>query len=62
MSRWTWLQDDGSVVGKTFHLNADATSFTMEDNRILLPPAYANATEKDQTICERHIWNDTDGA
>ena len=62
MSRWTWLQKDGSVTGKTFHLNADATSFTMEDNRINLPADYLNETEKDQTICERHLWNDADGA
>jgi hypothetical protein len=61
MSRWTWLQKDGSVMGKTTRLNADATSFTMEGNRLILPPEYANKTEKDQTICERHIWNDADG-
>ena len=61
MSRWTWLQKDGSVTGKTTRLNADATSFTMEDNRINLPPEYANETARDQTICERHIWNDADG-
>jgi photosystem II stability/assembly factor-like uncharacterized protein len=61
VSRWTRLQPDGSVVGKTVHLNADATSFTMEDNRIVLPKQYANETKGDQTICERHIWNDDDG-
>jgi photosystem II stability/assembly factor-like uncharacterized protein len=61
VSRWTRLQPDGSVVGKTVHLNADATSFTMEDNRIVLPKQYANETKSDQTICERHIWNDDDG-
>lgn len=61
MSRWTWSQPDGSVLGKTWRLNADATSFTMEDNRINLPPQYANEAKSDQTICERHIWNDADG-
>ncbi len=61
ISRWTRLQADGSVVGKTVHLNADATSFTMIDNRINLPKQYANETQRDQTICERHIWNDADG-
>ena len=61
MSRWTWLQKDGSVTGKTVHLNADATSFTMEDNHINLPAEYLNETAKDQTICERHVWNDADG-
>ena len=61
VSRWTWLQPDGSVVGKTVHLNADATKFEMFDNKIVVPPAYANESDKDQTICERHIWNDADG-
>lgn len=61
ISRWTRLQPDGSITGKTMHLNADATSFTMEDNRIILPDPFANETPKDQTICERHIWNDADG-
>ena len=61
VSRWTRLQPDGGIAGKTVHLNADATSFTMEENRIVIPIAYANETEKDQTICERHIWNDADG-
>lgn len=61
ISRWTWLQPGGVQTGKTVHLNADATSFTMEDNRIHLPAAYADETEKDHTICERHIWNDADG-
>jgi photosystem II stability/assembly factor-like uncharacterized protein len=61
VSRWTRLQPDGSVVGKTVHLNADATKYEMIDNRIVLPKEYANETERDQTICERHIWNDDDG-
>ena len=61
MSRWTRLQPDGSVSGKTVHLNSDATRFTMHDNRILLPKEYANATDRDQTVCERHLWNDADG-
>lgn len=61
VSRWTWLQPDGTVRGKTVHLNADATEFTMTDNRIVLPRQYANETQRDQTICERHIWNDDDG-
>jgi hypothetical protein len=61
MSRWTWLQPDGALSGKTVHLNADATSFTMEDNRLHLPAAYTDLTDKDHTICERHIWNDADG-
>jgi hypothetical protein len=61
MSRWTRTQPDGSVVGKTVYLNADATEFTMVDNRIVLPKEYTNESEGDQIICERHIWNDDDG-
>lgn len=61
VSRWTWLQTDGSVRGKTVCLNAEATSFTMADNLIVLPKQYANETKNDQTVCERHIWNDDDG-
>ncbi|HYF35657.1 MAG TPA: hypothetical protein VD994_10235, partial [Prosthecobacter sp.] len=60
-SRWTWLQPDGSILGKTFHLNADATAFTMTDSRIHLPKEYSNETKADQIIVERHIWNDEDG-
>ena len=61
VSRWTRLQPDGSVTGKTVHLNADATSFTMMDNVINLPKHYADEVPTDHTICERHIWNDADG-
>lgn len=61
MSRWTRTQEDGTVVGKTVRLNADATRFTMTDNRIILPQKYTNESKGDQIICERHIWNDADG-
>ncbi len=61
MSRWTRLQPDGRVVGKTVRMNADATNFEMIDNEIRLPKEFTNETEKDQTVCERHIWNDDDG-
>jgi len=61
VSRWTRLQPDGSITGKTVHLTADATSFTMMDNVINLPKQYADEVPTDHTICERHIWNDADG-
>ena len=61
MSRWTRTQPDGRVVGKTVHLNADATSFEMIDNEIRLPKEFTNEAKDDQIICERHIWNDDDG-
>lgn len=60
VSRWTRTQPDGAVVGKTVHLEADATRFTMSDNRIVLPKEYTNESAGDQIICERHIWNDDD--
>ena len=61
VSRWTRTQPDGRVVGKTVHLNADATSFEMIDNEIQLPKEFTNEAKGDQIICERHIWNDADG-
>jgi hypothetical protein len=61
VSRWTRTQPDGRVTGKTVHLNADATSFEMIDNEIILPKEYTNEAKSDQIICERHIWNDADG-
>jgi photosystem II stability/assembly factor-like uncharacterized protein len=60
-SRWTWLHDDGSVLGKTFHLDANATAFTIEESRIVLPKQYSNEVKTDQIIVERHIFNDEDG-
>lgn len=62
MSRWTWLYPDGSVGGKTFDLDPAASSFTMHDNRIELPPAYRNESKRDQTIAERHLFHEPDGS
>ncbi|HEX3869928.1 MAG TPA: hypothetical protein VHV77_05810, partial [Pirellulales bacterium] len=39
-SRWTWMQDDGSLRGKTVHFDATATQFTAHDSRITLPDQY----------------------
>lgn len=61
MSRWTRTQEDGTVVGKTTTLDKDANTFTMVDNRIVLPKEYTNESKGDQIICERHLWNDADG-
>jgi photosystem II stability/assembly factor-like uncharacterized protein len=60
-SRWTWLQEDGAVLGKTFHLDANAATFTMEESRVVLPKQYSNEVKSDQIIVERHIFNDDDG-
>jgi photosystem II stability/assembly factor-like uncharacterized protein len=61
VSRWTRTQDDGRVRGKTALLNSDATSFEMIDNELILPKEFTNESKGDQIICERHIWNDSDG-
>jgi hypothetical protein len=61
VSRWTRTLPDGRVIGKTAHLNADATTFAMIDNEIILPKEFTNEAKSDQIICERHIWNDPDG-
>ncbi|MDB6118273.1 MAG: exo-alpha-sialidase, partial [Verrucomicrobiaceae bacterium] len=61
VSRWTRLQSDGSVVGKTVHLDPTASTFTMTDNKIILPKPYMPESSKDQIIVERHIFNDDDG-
>lgn len=62
MSRWTRTQPDGAVAGITTYLDKDANTFTQVENRINLPQEYANESKGDQIICERHIWNDPDGA
>ena len=60
-SRWTWSQPDGSLTGKTVHLDSEATKFTMTDSRLTLPPQYMPEKRGDVVVCERHIWNDDDG-
>lgn len=62
MSRWTRTRPDGAVVGHTTRLNADATMFKMEESLINLPREYTNESPGDQIICERHVWNEGDGA
>ncbi len=62
VSRWTWSQPDGTLTAKTVHLDAAATHFRLSDSRIVLPKQFM--PEKpggDVVVCERHIWNDTDG-
>jgi hypothetical protein len=60
-SRWTWSQPDGSLVGKTVHLDADATKFTMFDSQIVLPAEHMPAKRGDVLIFERHIFQDHAG-
>jgi hypothetical protein len=62
-SRWTWLQEDGSLLGKTVHLNARATEFTMFDSRIILPKELMPVKKaSDVVIFERHIFHEDDGS
>lgn len=60
-SRWTWLQGDGSLLGKTVHLDATAAKFTQFDSKLVLPREFMPEVKGDQLIVERHIWNDDDG-
>jgi photosystem II stability/assembly factor-like uncharacterized protein len=61
-SRWTWLQEDGSLLGKTVHLDAQASKFTMHDSRIILPRELIPVKKaSDVVIFERHIFQEDDG-
>jgi len=62
VSRWSWLQEDGSLHSNTMHFNADATQFTMHDNTLTLPKEYMPVVKGDVLITERQIWNEEDGA
>lgn len=62
VSRWSWLQADGSLHGNTVHFNADATQFTIRDNTLTLPKEFMPVVKNDVVIAERQIWNEEDGA
>jgi hypothetical protein len=59
-SRWTRLQADGTLAGKTTLLDADAEHLTMHDSTIVLPPEFM-PVDKEVLIFERHIWAEKDG-
>lgn len=61
-SRWTHLQLDGSLTGKTTILDAKAETFTMHDSTITLPAEFMPAKSGEVLICERHIWAEKDGS
>ena len=61
-SRWTRLQPDGTLTGKTTILNATAETFTMHDSTITLPAEFMPAKSGEVLICERHIWAEKDGS
>ena len=61
-SRWTHLQPDGSLKGKTTILDAKAETFTMHDSTITLPAEFTPAKSGEVIIFERHIWAENDGS
>ncbi len=61
-SRWTRLQPDGTLTGKTTILDATAETFTMHDSTITLPAEFMPAKSGEVLICERHIWAEKDGS
>jgi len=61
-SRWTHLQSDGRLIGKTTILDAKAETFTMHDSTITLPAEFMPAKSGEVLICERHIWAEKDGS
>ncbi len=61
-SRWTHLQPNGSLAGKTTILDAKAETFTMYDSTITLPKDFMPAKTAEVLIFERHIWAENDGS
>ena len=61
-SRWTHLQPDGSLTGKTTILDAKAENFTMHESAITLPVEFMPAKTGEVLIFERHIWAEKDSS
>ena len=61
-SRWTHLQPDGTLTGKTTILDAKAETFTMHDSTITMPAEFMPAKTGEVLIFERHIWAEKDGS
>jgi hypothetical protein len=61
-SRWTRLQPDGTLTGKTTILDAKAETFTMHDSTITLPAEFMPTKSGEVLIFERHIWAEKDGS
>ena len=61
-SRWTHLQPDGSLTGKTTILDAKAETFTMHDSTITMPAEFKPAKAGEVLIVERQIWAEKDGS
>uniref|UniRef100_UPI0037830624 sialidase family protein n=1 Tax=Prosthecobacter sp. TaxID=1965333 RepID=UPI0037830624 len=61
-SRWTRLQPDGTLTGKTTILDAKAETFAMHDSTITLPTEFMPAKAGEVLLFERHIWAEKDGS
>ena len=61
-SRWTRLQPDGTLTGKTTILDAKAETFAMHDSTIMLPTEFMPAKAGEVLLFERHIWAEKDGS
>jgi hypothetical protein len=61
-SRWTHLQSDGRLTGKTSLLDAKAEKLTMHDSTITLPAEFMPAKTGEVLLFERHIWAEKDGS
>jgi len=61
-SRWTHLQPDGTLTGKTSILDSKAETFTMHDSTITMPAEFRPARAGEVLIVERNIWAEKDGS
>jgi len=61
-SRWTHLQSDGRLTGKTSLLDAAAENLTMHDSTVTLPADFMPAKTGEVLLFERHIWAEKDGS
>jgi hypothetical protein len=61
-SRWTHLQPDGTLRGKTSLLDAKAENLTMHDSTISMPAEFMPSKNGEVLLFERHIWAEKDGS
>lgn len=59
-SRWTWVQPDLSLVGRTAIWEPDLRKFDMFESRMALPPEFS--AKSMPFTCERHIFLEEDGS
>ena len=61
-SRWTHLQPDGTLTGKTTILDSNAEIFTMHNSTISMPAEFMPAKSGEVLIVERQIWAENDSS